>query len=74
MLDPREVRANPESVAEQLKKKGFEFPLDEFNSLEQERKQIQVETERLQQERNTRSKSIGIAKAAGEDIQPLFRR
>ena len=72
MLDPREVRANPESVAEQLKKKGFEFPLDEFNSLEQERKQIQIETERLQQERNTRSKSIGIAKAAGEDIKPLL--
>ncbi len=72
MLDPREVRANPEEIAEQLKKKGFDFPLDQFDALEQERKQIQVETERLQQERNTRSKSIGKAKAAGEDIQPLL--
>ncbi|WP_068637666.1 serine--tRNA ligase, partial [Oleiphilus sp. HI0061] len=35
-------------------------------------KQIQSKTEELQNERNTRSKSIGKAKAAGEDIAPLI--
>ena len=72
MLDPRQVRENAEAIAEQLKKKGYEFPLAAFNALEQERKQIQVETENLQQERNTRSKSIGQAKAQGQDIAPLL--
>ena len=32
---------------------------------------MQVETETLQAERNARSKSIGQAKARGEDIEPL---
>ncbi|KZY86109.1 serine--tRNA ligase, partial [Oleiphilus sp. HI0072] len=43
-----------------------------FSSLEESRKQIQSKTEELQNERNTRSKSIGKAKAAGEDIAPLI--
>lgn len=72
MLDPRLVRDNAEAIAEQLKKKGYEFPLDAYNALEAERKQVQVDTERLQAERNTRSKSIGKAKASGEDIAPLL--
>ncbi|WP_415884871.1 serine--tRNA ligase [Neptuniibacter sp. QD37_6] len=72
MLDAKIVRANPEEVAQLLKKKGFEFPVDQFVELENQRKQLQVETENLQSERNTRSKGIGKAKAAGEDIQPLL--
>ena len=43
-----------------------------LESLESKRKACQVETESLQSERNTKSKSIGQAKAAGEDIQPLL--
>ena len=72
MLDPRLVRDNPHEIADLLKKKGYEFPLEAYNTLEAERKQVQVETERLQQERNSRSKSIGKAKASGEDIAPLL--
>lgn len=72
MLDPRLVRDNPQEIAELLKKKGYDFPVDAYNALEAERKQVQVDTERLQNERNTRSKSIGKAKASGEDIAPLL--
>jgi seryl-tRNA synthetase len=72
MLDAKYVRANPEEVAQLLKKKGYEFPVDQFVELENQRKQLQVDTENLQNERNTRSKGIGKAKAAGEDIQPLL--
>ena len=43
-----------------------------IEALETKRKQYQVETEQLQSERNTKSKAIGKAKAAGEDIQPLL--
>ncbi|WP_027859803.1 serine--tRNA ligase [Marinobacterium jannaschii] len=72
MLDPKYVRTNPEEVAQLLKKKGYEFPVEQFVELENQRKELQVQTERLQNERNTRSKSIGKAKASGEDIQPLL--
>lgn len=72
MLDTKIVRANPEAVAEQLAKKHFAFPVEEFNALEAQRREVQVLTENLQNERNTRSKLIGKAKASGEDIQPLL--
>lgn len=72
MLDPKYVRSNPEEVAKLLKTKGFDFPVEQFVELENQRKELQVQTENLQSERNTRSKGIGKAKAAGEDIQPLL--
>ena len=72
MLDPKYIRSNPEEVARLLTKKGYQCPVEEFNTLESRRREVQVESERLQNERNTRSKNIGKAKAAGEDIQPLL--
>ncbi|KAA0875401.1 serine--tRNA ligase [Nitrincola tapanii] len=72
MLDPKFVRANPEEVAQLLSKKGFEFPLQAFQALEERRRDVQIRTENLQNERNTRSKSIGQAKASGQDIAPLL--
>ncbi|MBR9866338.1 MAG: serine--tRNA ligase [Oceanospirillales bacterium] len=72
MLDPKFIRSNPEEVAQLLIKKGYKFPVEEFNALENQRRDVQVESERLQNERNTRSKNIGKAKAAGEDIEPLL--
>nr|WP_320135098.1 serine--tRNA ligase [uncultured Amphritea sp.] len=72
MLDPKFIRSNPEEVAQLLIKKGYKFPVEEFNALENQRRDVQVDAERLQSERNTRSKNIGKAKAAGEDIAPLL--
>ncbi len=72
MLDPKLIRAELNSVAEQLKKRKFELDVATLQELEAKRKACQVQTEELQQERNTKSKSIGKAKAAGEDIQPLL--
>ena len=73
MLDPKLIRSDLHAVAEQLKKRNFELDVEALESLEQKRKACQVETENLQQERNTRAKSIGKAKAAGEDIQPVVQ-
>lgn len=73
MLDLKLIRSNPSAVAEQLRKKGYEFDVQRFNALEEERKAIQTKAESLQQESNTRAQSIGKAKAAGEDIQPLLQ-
>ena len=72
MLDPKYVRNELDAVAEQLERRGFVLDKQNIEALETRRKAIQVKTESLQAERNSRSKAIGKAKAAGEDIQPLL--
>ncbi|HET8850835.1 MAG TPA: serine--tRNA ligase [Marinobacter sp.] len=72
MLDPKRVRTQTEEIARRLAVKHFDFDVAAFESLEERRRSIQVRTESLQSEQNKRSKSIGKAKAAGEDIQPLL--
>jgi len=72
MLDSKLLRTNPEQVALGLSKRGFTLDVAKIKSLEEARKAIQVKTESLQQERNTRSKAIGKAKQAGEDVAPLM--
>jgi len=72
MLDPKLIRSDISAVAAQLKRRGYELDVFAIESLEVKRKQCQVSTEQLQSERNTKSKSIGKAKAAGENIQPLL--
>ena len=71
MLDPNLLRTEPDAVAEKLARRGFKLDVDKLRALEERRKVLQVETENLQAERNARSKSIGQAKARGEDIEPL---
>jgi seryl-tRNA synthetase len=72
MLDVKLLRENPEKIAELLSPRGFQLDVIKLRELETKRKAIQVETEGLQNERNTRSKAIGQAKAKGEDIAPLL--
>src|SRR5690606_13045304 len=73
MLDPKLIRSNPEQVAAALLKRGFTLDVALLIALEDERKAIQIKTENLQAERNTRSKNIDKAKAAGDDIAPLLQ-
>lgn len=72
MLDPKLIRSDAEGVAEKLKIKKYVLDVAAFEALEEKRKALQVETETLQSERNSRSKGIGKAKASGEDIAPLI--
>jgi seryl-tRNA synthetase len=74
MLDPKLLRNDLETVISGLVRRNFTFPRERYLQLEDARKKIQVRTEELQQERNARSKSIGQAKAAGEDIAPLLKQ
>lgn len=73
MLDPKLLRNETEQVAEQLARRGFDLDVALLAKLEEERKQAQLEAQELQTERNSRSKNIGKAKAAGEDISPLLK-
>lgn len=72
MIDTKLLRTDLDAVAQSLAKRGFELDKAAFIALEEQRKTLQVQTEALQAERNTRSKNIGKAKASGEDIQPLL--
>ena len=72
MLDSKQLRTNIDDIAKNLAQRGFTLDVEKFNQLEEQRKAIQVKTQELQSERNTRSKSIGQAKARGEDIAPLL--
>ncbi|KKM26644.1 hypothetical protein LCGC14_1582640, partial [marine sediment metagenome] len=73
MLDPKLLRNETEYVAEQLARRGFQLDIALLEKLEDERKQAQIKAQELQTERNSRSKMIGKAKAAGEDIAPLLK-
>ena len=72
MLDPRMLRTELARVAEQLARRGVVLDTTAFEDLEARRKALQVQVQDLQNQRNTRSKGIGKAKAKGEDIQPLL--
>lgn len=72
MLDAKLLRTDLDNVAQQLAKRGFELDVATLSALEEQRKAIQIKTQELQSERNSRSKSIGQAKARGEDIAPLL--
>ncbi|MDZ7754437.1 MAG: serine--tRNA ligase [Gammaproteobacteria bacterium] len=71
MLDPRLIRNDLDTVAANLARRGVPLDRERLAALEEERKAVQVRTQELQNERNSRSKAIGKAKAAGEDIEPL---
>lgn len=71
MLDPQLLRENPYLVAEKLALRDFNFDAARYAQLEEQRKAIQIATQNLQNERNQRSKAIGIAKAQGEDITAM---
>ena len=72
MLDTNLLRKQLDDVVARLATRPFAFPVEEFNSLEAERKSIQKETEDLQALRNGLSKQIGAAKKAGEDASELM--
>ena len=74
MLDPRYLRRNIKEVAERLAIKGFELDQKFIEDKEIQRKKIQVETEKLQAERNLNSKKIGKLKSEGDPVGELLKK
>ncbi|MFC4654516.1 MULTISPECIES: serine--tRNA ligase [Rheinheimera] len=72
MLDAKFLRSELAQTAARLAERGFELDVATIEQLEQQRRDLQVKTQDLQNLRNTKSKSIGQAKARGEDIAPLL--
>jgi seryl-tRNA synthetase len=72
MLDPKFLRNELDITAERLATRGFILEVDNLTKLEEKRKSLQVATEDLQASRNAISKSIGQAKARGEDTSSIM--
>ena len=73
MLSKKQLRNDIKAIEVALKKRNFSFDASALSDLEDRRKKNQIETQEIQNCRNTQSKSIGKAKAAGEDINPLLK-
>jgi seryl-tRNA synthetase len=74
VLDSKQLRTDTEAVAKNLAKRGFVLDLEAFRALEERRKQIQIEADRLRAERNSNAKAVGMAKGKGEDASELLKR
>ncbi len=72
MLDPKRLRAEANDLAVQLAKKHFSLDTELLATLDTQRKELQLQTESLQNERKSRSKLIGQAKAKGEDASDIL--
>lgn len=72
MLDAKFLRNELTETANRLAQRGFELDVARLTALEEQRRTLQVETQELQNLRNTKSKAIGQAKGRGEDITPLL--
>ena len=74
MLDPHLFRTNLDFVINGLSKRGYKLDAETIAELEAKRKQLQITTQELQQERNARSKEIGKVKAQGGDVETLMKQ
>ena len=73
MIDINAMRNDLAGVAAALAKRGVVLDTGRFETLEAERKTIQTRTQQLQATRNALSKRVGMAKGAGQDVEPLLR-
>jgi seryl-tRNA synthetase len=72
MIDPKLLRSAPEEVARNLARRGFKLDVQAFQALEEKRRSVQLEADRLRAGRNAHAKNIGQTKGRGEDIAPLM--
>jgi seryl-tRNA synthetase len=76
VIDPKLLRSDPDAVARNLARRGFKLDVDALKALEDKRKPLQVEADRLRAERNANAKAVGMAKGKGlgQDVAPLLAK
>jgi seryl-tRNA synthetase len=72
VLDPKLLRSDLTGVAAALARRGFVLDVETFASLEEQRKAVQIEADRLRAERNANAKAVGQAKSKGQDASALL--
>jgi len=68
MLNIKAIRQDPTAIVSGLKKRGHEFPLDRFTSLDAQRKEADVRSQSLLAERKSASKKIGELVGQGVSV------
>jgi seryl-tRNA synthetase len=72
VLDPKLLRNDLTAVAASLQRRGFVLDVAAFAALEDQRKTVQIEADRLHAERNANAKAVGQAKSKGQDAASLL--
>ena len=72
MIDPKLLRTDPQSVARNLARRGYVLDVAALQALEEQRKPLSVDVERLRAERNANARAVGTAKARGEQAAQLL--
>jgi seryl-tRNA synthetase len=72
MLDPKLLRSDLTAVAAALARRGVVLDVETFAALEEQRKAVQIEADRLRAERNANAKAVGQAKSKGQDAAALL--
>jgi seryl-tRNA synthetase len=72
VLDPKLLRSDLAGVAAALARRGFVLDVAAFAALEERRKAVQIEADRLRAERNANAKAVGQAKSKGQDAGALL--
>jgi seryl-tRNA synthetase len=72
MLDIQLLRSQLDAVAQRLAARNFSLDVTSFQSMEDERKQLQTRTQDLQSKRNSLSKQIGALRGKGEDVSGVM--
>jgi seryl-tRNA synthetase len=67
MIDINLLRNNIDEVESRLNSRGFKIDKKSFIELENERRNLQVKVQELQESRNDLSKKIGVEKSKGND-------
>ncbi|MBV8342782.1 MAG: serine--tRNA ligase [Gammaproteobacteria bacterium] len=74
MIDPKLLRSDPDAVARNLARRGYQLDVAALRALEEQRKPRAVEVDRLRAERNACARAVGVAKGRGEDTTHLIAR
>jgi len=72
VLDPKLLRSDLTGVAAALARRGVVLDVGTFAALEEQRKAVQIEADRLRAERNANAKAVGQAKSKGQDAAALL--
>jgi len=72
MIDINLLRKDSKEISKLLKERGFDLDIKKYDSLEKDRKIIQVKAQELQEQRNQFSKNIGFEKGKGNDVSDLM--
>jgi seryl-tRNA synthetase len=71
MLDIKLLRESPEQVQTSLSERGYQLDLDKFIEIDAKRKQLQVDVEFVQSEKNKMSNEFGNLKKQGLSTEKL---